>query len=71
MTADFWGKRGAGGTATAYGLLTAALDEDPDLEVTDTSIQGEKYSGCGNTCTALLYGRLMGLPNQESGYKGM
>lgn len=33
MTADFWGRKGAGGTATAYSLLAAALDDDPDLEV--------------------------------------
>lgn len=33
LTADFWGRKGAGGTATAYSLLAAALDEDPDLEV--------------------------------------
>ena len=33
MTADFWGLPTAGGTATAYGLLTSALSEDPSLDV--------------------------------------
>ena len=34
MSADFWGLPTAGGTATAYGLLTSALSEDPSLDVT-------------------------------------
>ena len=33
MSADFWGLPTAGGTATAYGLLTSALSEDPSLDV--------------------------------------
>ena len=33
MTADFWGLPTAGGTATAYGLLAGALEDDPNLEV--------------------------------------
>ena len=33
LTADFWGRTGAGGTATAYSLLASALDEDADFEV--------------------------------------
>lgn len=37
MSADFWGLPTAGGTATAYGLLTSALSEDPSLDVRDPS----------------------------------
>ena len=33
MSADFWGLPTAGGTATAYGLLTSALSEDTSLDV--------------------------------------
>ena len=32
-SADFWGLPTAGGTATAYGLLTSALSEDTSLDV--------------------------------------
>ena len=35
MSADFWGLPTAGGTATAYGLLTSALSEDPSLDVSN------------------------------------
>ncbi|CAL8463815.1 g3349 [Coccomyxa elongata] len=50
MSADFWGLPTAGGTATAYGLLTSALSEDPSLDVTllgvskmmDKCIKGRK-----------------------------
>lgn len=33
MTADFWGLKSAGGTATAYHLLAAVLAKDPRLHV--------------------------------------
>lgn len=37
MSADFWGLPTAGGTATAYGLLTSALSEDSSLDVSQPS----------------------------------
>ena len=43
LTADFWGRKGAGGTATAYSLLAAALDEDPDLEVGGSDAQPRSF----------------------------
>ena len=33
MTADFWGLKSAGGTATAYHLLAAVLAKSPHLHV--------------------------------------
>ena len=33
LTADFWGLKAAGGTATAYHLLAAALAKEESLQV--------------------------------------
>ena len=33
MTADFWGLKSAGGTATAYHLLAAVLAKSKDIHV--------------------------------------
>lgn len=33
LTADFWGLKSAGGTATAFHLLAAALSADPNIQV--------------------------------------
>lgn len=38
MTADFWGLRGAGGTATAYHLLAAVLSKHAEFEVRHASL---------------------------------
>ena len=45
MSADFWGLPTAGGTATAYGLLTSALSEDPSLDVSALACYTCLYHG--------------------------
>ena len=48
MTADFWGLKSAGGTATAYHLLAAVLAKSKDIHVSTS------------TCSRIeLYVRLM------------
>ena len=38
LTADFWGLKAAGGTATAYHLLAAALAKEDSLQVSADSL---------------------------------
>ncbi len=45
MSADFWGLPTAGGTATAYGLLTSALSEDPSLDVRVSASPASSWIG--------------------------
>lgn len=45
MTADFWGLKSAGGTATAYHLLAAALSSDVNNQV--SSHRGAAYVSGG------------------------
>ena len=39
MSADFWGLKSAGGTATAYHLLAAVLSKNPAIKVCQSGLK--------------------------------
>ena len=54
-TADFWGLKAAGGTATAYHLMAAALAKHSSLQVLAWHMRSKGTCTGSSTCPLALY----------------